>query len=556
MSTIDIKCPSCGTAIELTKTLAAPLLESQRKEFDKAVAKQEVLQREREKSINEREERLSQTEKEVSKRVQSELEKIKAEQNKESQKKYSQQISMLEQQLKSQHKEFLEIQKSELESRRARDAAVRAKESAELEIQRQVDQRISAERADATTKAKESAAKEIAKQENVLNTLRTQIADMERKADPTAAHIHGELQEQSVFGKLRMEFPQDSFDRVSKGARGADIIQRIMLPNGRIAGSILVEVKNTQNWDNNWLVKLKDDQRVAGADIPVIVSRAMPNGVTTFSNIENVWVCAESVLLPMISCLRSGILGVAKEKAAFMVTTDRKEQIFQYLKGNSFSIRIQSILESYEAMRIELDREKQSQHNYWAKRERSLNRMLQGISGLSGDFQELGGPDVLKENTEKQLGPLNSKATLTGEQQTKTLPSAEVSSSSTVYPDKMPEPSDKKSDDESGETTMTDEEVFIAPPAEKRSFNTSNEFNFSPIPTVDEPNHHAMTVLQVLVREGQEVMVGTTIVTAHDNNGTVRMIEAAKKGIVQAIGLKAGESRTEEEIQNAVSIAD
>lgn len=561
MNTINIKCQACGTTIELTKTLAAPLLESQKQEFEKTVAKQEKAQREREEAIKQREERLSQTEKEVTKRVQSELEKIKAEQNQESEKKYSQQISMLEQQVKSQHKDYLAIQKSELESRQARDAAVRAKESAELEIQRQVDQRITAERADATTKANESAAKEIAKQANVLETLRTQISDMERKASPTAAHIHGDIQEENVFGKLRMEFPQDSFDRVTTGTRGADIIQRVMQPNRRIAGTILVEVKNTQNWDNNWLVKLKDDQRVAGADIPVIVSRAMPNGVTTFANIENVWVCAESVLLPMINCLRSGILGVAKEKAAFMVTTDRKEQIFEYLKGNAFSMRIQSILESYEAMRTELDRERQSQNNYWAKRERSLNRMVQGISGLSGDFQELGGPDVLKEDTEKQLEQLNTTAKALGNQQTKTLPSPAVSDSSTMHPNGSTDVAIDSPHDESilkpGRATSSDHEVFVAAPIEEpTSNNTTTEYKFTSIPTSDENIEQSMTVLQVLVSEGQEVIVGTTIVTAHDNNGTVRMVAATIKGKVQTISLQAGESLTEEEIQNAVTIAD
>ena len=545
MSTIDINCPSCGTAIELTKTLAAPLLESQKQEFNKSVALQEKAQRDREDAIKKREEQLSQSEKEIALRVQTELEKVKAEQTQENEKKYSQKISILEKQVDSQHKEYLAMQKSELELRQSRDIALREKAAAELEIQRQVDQRITAEREDATTKATEKAAKELAKQEQILVTLRAQISDMERKADPTAAHIHGDIQEQNVFGKLQMEFPQDSFDRVTKGVRGADIIQRVMQPNGRIAGTILVEIKNTQNWDNNWLVKLKDDQRSVAADIPVIVSRALPKDITSFANIEHVWVCSESVLLPMIACLRSGILGVAKEKAATMVSSDRKEQIFQYLKSTSFSMRIAAIMESHQAMHEELRREKQAQMNYWAKRERSLHRMLEGISGLSGDFQHLGGPGVL-ENAEHNSLELDTSIT------NRFLETDTVETTEGGFESETKSPTIINNN----HSTQTPFAAYEIEPSETKPAELSIS-GFSAIPsganasTKSEPT---MKILKLLVKKGQSVKTGTHLVSVLDGNQSARFIEAQTKGRVRSINLVEGDDLTESEIYKAINI--
>lgn len=257
----------------------------------------------------------------------------------------------------------------------------------------------------------------------------------------------------------------------------------------------------------------------------------------------------------MINCLRSGVLGVAKEKAAFMVTTDRKEQIFEYLKGNSFSMRIHSIMESYEAMRTELDREKQSQHNYWAKRERNLNRMVQGISGLSGDFQQLGGPEVL--NDDNQSEEINTIATATGALQVNTLPTPAINDSSPSHTDGSTNTTIASHHENSTPTphdTIIDQEVFVAPRTGAPTSDTTTEYNFAPIPSEPVNAEQGMTVLQVLVSVGQEVIAGTTILTAHDSSGTVRMVEAPKKGKIQTINLQAGESLTEKEIHQAISI--
>jgi hypothetical protein len=51
---------------------------------------------------------------------------------------------------------------------------------------------------------------------------------------------------------------------------------------GQPAGIILWETKRTRGWSDGWLAKLRDDQRRSGADVALIVSKALPKHVEQF----------------------------------------------------------------------------------------------------------------------------------------------------------------------------------------------------------------------------------------------------------------------------------
>jgi hypothetical protein len=52
----------------------------------------------------------------------------------------------------------------------------------------------------------------------------------------------------------------------------------------------LWESKSTKNWIDGWLAKLRGDQRSAGAEIAVLVSRALPEAIETFGHVEGIWI--------------------------------------------------------------------------------------------------------------------------------------------------------------------------------------------------------------------------------------------------------------------------
>lgn len=81
-----ITCPKCKQEIKLTESLAAPLLESARREFEKRLADKDADSARREASIREQEAALSQAkaslEEQVAEKLKSERVKIAAEEGK------------------------------------------------------------------------------------------------------------------------------------------------------------------------------------------------------------------------------------------------------------------------------------------------------------------------------------------------------------------------------------------------------------------------------------------------------------------------------------------
>lgn len=82
MAEPTIICPKCKNEIKLTESLAAPLIESTRKDYEKRLAQKDLDIAGREKSIREQEEALSKAkdtlENQVAERLQQERTKIAA----------------------------------------------------------------------------------------------------------------------------------------------------------------------------------------------------------------------------------------------------------------------------------------------------------------------------------------------------------------------------------------------------------------------------------------------------------------------------------------------
>src|SRR5205085_11793283 len=108
-------------------------------------------------------------------------------------------------------------------------------------------------------------------------------------------------------------------------------------------GTILWESKRTKNWNDNWLPKLRDDQRAARAAAAVVMTAEMPKGLTTFGYIDGVWVTNRSCLLGLATALRVGILEIGQSKRAMEGRQTKVEILFNYLAGSEFRQRIEGI---------------------------------------------------------------------------------------------------------------------------------------------------------------------------------------------------------------------
>jgi hypothetical protein len=202
------------------------------------------------------------------------------------------------------------------------------------------------------------------------------------------------VQELELEGLLKQSFPSDVFTPVPKGEFGGDVVHAVARGEGLVCGKILWESKRTKNWSDGWLVKLRDDQRAAKADLAVIVTQALPKGVETFGHVDGVWVTSTRTFLPLAVALRHTLLELSLARQAGEGQQTKMELVYHYLTGPRFRQRVTAIIEKFEEMQADLTKERAAMTKLWAKREMQIQSVLSATAGMYGDLQGIAGQAI------------------------------------------------------------------------------------------------------------------------------------------------------------------
>ena len=402
MAEPTVVCPQCKTEIKFTESLAAPLLESVRRDYEQRLTQKDAEVARHEKALQEREATLQKAkeslDEEVAAKLQRERAGIAAEEAKKAKRalendldQRAKEITELQEILKQRDMKLGEAQKAQAEVTRKQ----RELEDAKRELELTVAKRVQAELDAACDKAKKDAEEElklkVLEKEQTIMSMQRQIEDLKRRAEQGSQQLQREVQELEVESLLSSRFPRDMIQSVPKGEFGGDVLHRVVGPLGQPCGTILWESKRTKNWSDTWLPKLREDQRTAKAEIAVIISQALPKDVETFDLVDGVWVAHPRVLLPIAITLRNTLIEVASARQASEGQQTKMEMVYQYLTGQRFRQRVQAIVEAFSSMREDLDRERKAITKQWAKREEQIDRVMQATVGMYGDLQGIAG---------------------------------------------------------------------------------------------------------------------------------------------------------------------
>jgi hypothetical protein len=402
MNEPTITCPKCRTEIKLTESLAAPLLESTRQQYEQKMAQKEAEIGTREAKVREQQATLAKAQEEVDQRV---AEKLKSERStivaaeaKKAREAVADQITRVQQEkaatdelLKDRDAKLAEATKNELELRKDRQKLQEEKEQFELEMQRAIDAERTKIRESAQKDADEQSRLKIAEKDKTITDLQVKLQDALRKAEQGSQQLQGEVQELQLESMLRAKFPRDTIEPVPKGEFGGDVIHRVFGPTGQLCGTILWESKRTKNWTDGWLPKLRDDQRVAKADLAVIVTQALPKHIEVFDLTDGVWVTEPRCLVPIAVALRQSLIELAAVRQAGDGQQTKMEIVYQYLTGPRFRHRVEAIVEKFSDMQSDLDKERKMMTRLWAKREEQIRGVVESTAGMYGDLQGIAG---------------------------------------------------------------------------------------------------------------------------------------------------------------------
>ncbi|MBH0176726.1 MAG: DUF2130 domain-containing protein [Nitrospira sp.] len=419
MTEPTITCPNCRTEIKLTESLAAPLIESTRRDFEKRLALKDADIAQKEDALREREEAVSKAKQAIDDQVAEKLlverAKIVSEESKKAKLALQSDIDQkdrayaeLQDVLTQRNAKLAEAQQAQADLIRQKRELDDAKRELELTVERRVQDGLLATREQAKKEAEESLKFKVMEKEQTIASMQTQIEELKRRAEQGSQQLQGEVQELELEALLRTKFPRDTIEPVPKGEFGGDALQRVIGPLGQVCGTILWESKRTKNWSDGWLVKLRDDQRTAKAEIAIIVSQTLPKDVESFDLVDGIWVTNAKSVFSLAVALRHSLIELASARQALEGQQTKTEMVYQYLTGPRFRHRVEAIVEAFSSMQEDLDREKKAITKQWAKREEQIERVMQATVGMYGDLQAIAGKS-LQEIEGLELTTLESK---------------------------------------------------------------------------------------------------------------------------------------------------
>ena len=186
--------------------------------------------------------------------------------------------------------------------------------------------------------------------------------------------------------------------------RGGDVQHMVRTNTGHDCGMILWETKRTKNWSGAWTGKLKEDMRAAKAELAVLVTQALPDGVNHFGTVDGVWVCDHASALPLALALRHGLVTAAMARLAETGKAGKMEELYFYLCGVEFRQHVEAVVESFATMQEDLQKERRAMEKAWAAREKQIGRAIQHTAQLYGGIQGIAGSSALPEIKTLQLG--------------------------------------------------------------------------------------------------------------------------------------------------------
>jgi hypothetical protein len=278
------------------------------------------------------------------------------------------------------------LEKAELEIREREIKLQRERESMDLMMKKRVMQE--------TDKAREEERMKNAELQKKLDDQNRLINEMKRRTEQGSMQTQGEVQELAIEEYLSASFPRDVIEEISKGKRGADCVHIVRDNYENECGRILYESKRTKHFSFEWFGKMKDDMRLKQADIGVIVTEALPEGTSRFSEIEGIWVCTFIEFKALALLFRHNLSRIGEVMSAQENKGEKMNLIYRYVTGNEFKQKLEAAFESYHEMQEDLMKEKTLFTSQWAKREKRLLRAMENLVCLYGDVRGIAGGAV------------------------------------------------------------------------------------------------------------------------------------------------------------------
>ncbi len=401
-----ITCPNCATEIDISQSLYVKLEQKAKQELQNEVTQHRAKYQEAMNSLKAKEESIKDQEtkftKELEKATATKVEEqLKVEKRRlESELKAkitsesSEQMALLEKELAEKSSQVKELNASKAMIEKLKREKDEMESTIKLKAELAMNETLKLEKEKILKTLDEANTLKLKEKDEQMEQLKRSLEDAKRKAEQGSQQIQGEAQELAIETWLSAQFPFDCIDEVKKGAFGADCVQVIHTREMQNCGTLCYESKNTKTWSTEWVTKLKQDMLKVNADIGVLVTQVMPNGMERMGFVDGIWVCSLEEFKGSASLLRESLIRIHKSIQKEDNKTDKMTLLYNYLGSNEFSMQLNSIVDGFVKMQEELDKERRSLMASWKRRQKLIDGVLMNTTEMYGSLQGIAGNSI------------------------------------------------------------------------------------------------------------------------------------------------------------------
>ena len=394
---LKIKCPKCSSEFVLESAhVSAQFEESirqdlsaeiQRREKELLSQKQEfqLLSQEFEK---EKQDFSQLIDEKVSSQMKSREEFLKDSIRKQIQEEKEAQLAELESELQRKSSQLIELNQTKAKLQQLSREMEEKEAVIHLKMETELTNRLSDMKSSVKRQIELESELRLKEKQNVIDSLKQKLQDATQRIEQGSMQMQGEMMELTVEEILREANPTDLIEEVKKGINGFDAKQIIRF-NGKEIGSIGYEVKNTKNWSDGFIEKIKTDNLTAKCDLLVIVTKSTPKEMEgqKFKLINGVWVTSIHFLSDLSSLLRFGLLKVHEQRITQQNGDTKAHLLYAFLTSQECQALFNSMMDGLKKLEEMNDEEERKLQALFKKRKKQLEQLLSQFISYYGTMK-------------------------------------------------------------------------------------------------------------------------------------------------------------------------
>ncbi len=395
----QIKCPNCGTNIDVTNILSHQLEAELQAKFHAQLQSERLKMNELMENLRDEKMAFEENKKHEKELFQEQLEKSLKEERRSIEEKLKvklaeeqrSQFEALQQELNEKSTQVSELNKTKAEVERLKREKDEAQSIAQLAAETKMNEILLLEKEKIKKLVEDSNELRIKELQKMLEDQKTLTEEMKRKQEQGSMQLQGEVQELAIEEWLSAQFPLDTIEEIKKGARGGDCIQIVNTRSDQNCGKIYYESKRTKEYQAGWIPKFKADMREKGADIGILVTEAMPSDLDRMGMKDGVYVCTYEEFKGLSGVIRETVIQVHAALGSQVNRGDKMHMLYDFLTSTNFRMQVEAIVEGFTAMKDGLETEKRSMQRIWKEREKQIEKVIINTIDMHASIRGIAG---------------------------------------------------------------------------------------------------------------------------------------------------------------------